>query len=129
MLVLPGYLHFIFCLQHSPHEASGLCTHMRPMPKSAQRQSTMDRHTFGDTSLATFNGHTSLCLLLLKVMTIPGSLFHLPVLLFGSSPGSCSLSCLTCVLELLTLLPPLTHLQNMHVITSIDFHRSLVGQP
>src|SRR5258708_2610803 len=98
------------------------------MPKSAQRQSTTDRHTFGDTSLAMFDGCTSLCLLL-KVTTFPGSLFCLPVLLFGSSPGSCSLSHMTCVLKPLTLVPPLMRLQNTHVIMSIDFHCGLVGRP
>src|SRR5258708_19871215 len=103
---------------------------MRPTPKSAWRQSAMDRHAFGDTTLAMFNRHTSLCLLLLlKVTMFPGSLFHLPVLIFGSSPGSCSLSHMTHVLEPLTLLPLLVCLQNMHVIASIDFHHSLVGQP
>src|SRR5258707_14935787 len=129
MLVLPGYSHFVFCLQHLPHEASGLHTHTRPTPKSAQRQSAMDRCTFGDTLLAMFSRHTSLHLLLLKVTTFPGSLFHLPVLLFGGSPGSCSLSHTLSVIKTLTLLPLLMHIQNMCVITLIDFHCSLIGQP
>src|SRR5260221_1243348 len=102
---------------------------MRPTPKSAQRQSAMDRLTFGDTSLATFNGHASLRLLLLEAMTLPGLLFHLPVLLFSGSPGSCSLSHPMCILKPLTLLPPLAHLQNTHLIMSIYFHHGLVGQP
>src|SRR5258708_22936979 len=99
---------------------------MRPTPKSAQRQSAMDRPTFGNTSLATFNRHTSLHHLLLKVTMFPGLLFHLPALLFGGSPGSCSLSHMMHLLEPLTLLPLLAHLQTMHVITLIAFHHSLI---
>src|SRR5258707_8587094 len=72
---------------------------------------------------------TSLCPLLLEVTMFPGLLCSLPVLFLGCSPGPCSLSLLTHVLDPLTLLPPLVHLHNMHVIASVGFQHSLVGHP
>ena|SRR5258705_7827887 len=65
------------------------------------------------TVLATLDRCTSLHLLLLEVMTFPGPLFSLP----------------SCVLNPLTLLPPLACLHNMCVIMLVDFHRGLVGCP
>src|SRR5258707_899933 len=129
MLVLPAYSHFIFCLQHSSHEAFSLWTHTRPTPKSARRQSPTSKLTFCNTSLAMLSRCTSLLLLLLEVMMFPGLLFSVPMLLFGHSLGSCSLSLPMCILDLLTLLPPLVHLHNTHVIASVDLHHSLVGHP
>src|SRR5258708_10021632 len=37
MLVLPGYSHFVLWVQHLSHEAFGLHTHTRPMPKHQHR--------------------------------------------------------------------------------------------
>src|SRR5258707_3533748 len=71
-------------------------THKTYAKTSAQRQSATDRLTFGATSLAMLNRHTSLCLLLLKVTMFPGPLCSLPMH----------------ILNLLTLLPPLTRLHN-----------------
>src|SRR5258708_15900499 len=104
-------------------------THKTYAKTSAWRQSATDRLTFGATSLATFDRHTSLHLLLLKVTTFPGLLCSLPVLLLGHSPGPCSLSLLMRVLNLLTLLPPLVRLHNMHVITLVGFQHGLVSHP
>src|SRR5258707_13625947 len=75
------------------------------------------------------DGCTSLCLLLLKVMIFPGPLCSLPALFLGHSPGPCSLSLLTHILDLLTLLPPLVRLHNTCVIASVGFQCGLVGCP
>src|SRR5258708_4535770 len=75
------------------------------------------------------DGCTSLCLLLLKVMMFPGPLCSLPALFLGHSPGPCSLSLLTHILDLLTLLPLLTHLHNTHVIALVGFQCGLIGHP
>src|SRR5258708_38917794 len=83
----------------------------------------------GTISLAMLNRHTSLHHPLLEVTTFPGPLCSLPVLFHGHSPGPCSLSLPTHVLNLLTLLPLLVHLHNMHVIMSVGFQRSLIGHP
>ncbi len=88
-------------------------THKTYAKTSAQRRSATDRLTFGTTLLAMFDGCTSLCLLLLEAMTFPGPL--------------CSL--LTCILDLLTLLPPLVCLHNMCVIMLVGFQHSLISCP
>src|SRR5258705_393229 len=75
------------------------------------------------------DGCTSLHPLLLKATTFPGLLCSLPTLFLGCSPGPCSLSLPTHVLNPLTLLPPLTCLHNMHVIASVGFQHGLVGHP
>src|SRR5258708_37276941 len=72
---------------------------------------------------------TSLCPLLLEVTMFPGLLCSLPVLFLGCSPGPCSLSLLTCVLDPLTLLPPLACLHNTCVIMSVGFQCGLIGRP
>src|SRR5258708_27397026 len=76
-----------------------------------------------------FDRHTSLRLLLLEVTMFPGLLCSLPVLLLSHSPGPCSLSLPMHVLDLLTLLPLLMCLHNMHVIALVGFQCSLVGHP
>src|SRR5258708_2181150 len=129
MLVLPGYSHFILWVRPSSHKAFSLRTHTRPTPKHQHRQSATDRLTFGTTLLAMLDGCTSLCLLLLKATTFPGLLCSLPALFLGHSPGPCSLSLLTCILDPLTLLPPLMCLHNTCVIALVGFQCSLVGHP
>src|SRR5260221_4601342 len=106
------------------------CEHTQDLHQiSAWRRSTTDRLTLCGTLLAMFNRCTSLCLLLLEATMLPGPLCSLPVLLLSHSPGPCSLSLLTCILDLLTLLPPLTRLHNMCVITLLGFQHGLVGSP
>src|SRR5258707_13759050 len=75
------------------------------------------------------DGCTSLHPLLLEVMTFPGPLCSLPALFLGHSPGPCSLSLLMCILNLLTLLPPLARLHNTCVIASVGFQCGLIGRP
>src|SRR5258708_33178505 len=75
------------------------------------------------------DGRTSLCPLLLEATTFPGLLCSLPVLFLSHSPGPCSLSLPTHVLDPLTLLPPLTCLHNMCVIALVGFQCGLVGHP
>src|SRR5258708_356204 len=128
MLVLPGYSHFILWAQHSLHEAFSLHTHMRPMP-NISTETKPHRQMY------------LLCYITCNIqwMYWPPSpppqgddvswTALLPVLLLGHSPGPCSLSLLMHILDLLTLLPPLMHLHNMHVITLVDFQHSLIGHP
>src|SRR5258707_13112436 len=68
------------------------------------------------------DGRTSLRPLLLEVTMFPGPLCSLSVLFIGHS-------LLMCILNPLTLLPPLTHLHNTRVIASIGLQCSLVGHP
>src|SRR5258707_10144863 len=75
------------------------------------------------------DGCTSLHPLLLEATTFPGLLCSLPMLFLGHSPGPCSLSLPTHVLDLLTLLPPLAHLHNTCVIMLVGFQCGLVGHP
>src|SRR5258708_33986352 len=103
-------------------------THKTYAKTSAWRQSATDRLTFGATSLATLNRHTSLCLLLLEATMFPGLLCSLPALFLSCSPGPCSLSLPTRVLDPLTLLPPLACLHNTHVIALVGFQHGLVGR-
>src|SRR5260221_13131346 len=128
-LVLPGYSHFILQVQHLLHEAFSLHTHKTYTKTSARRQSATDRLTFGATSLAMLDRHTSLHLHLLEVTMFPGLLCSLPVLFLSHSPGPCSLSLLTCILDPLTLLPLLTHLHNTHVIALVGLQCGLIGCP
>src|SRR5258708_761435 len=106
------------------------CEHTRDLRQiSAQRQKTTDRLTLHGTSLAVFDGCTSLCLPLLKSMMFPGPLCSLPALLLGHSTGPGSLSLPTRVLNPLTLLPPLARLHNTHVIAPVGFQHGLVCSP
>src|SRR5258708_7393569 len=76
-----------------------------------------------------FDGHTSLRLLLLEVTMFPGLLCSLPALLLSRSPGPCSLSLPTRILNPLTLLPLLVCLHNMHVIALVGFQHGLISHP
>src|SRR5258708_38801678 len=106
------------------------CEHTRDLRQiSARRRKTTDRLTLCGTSLAAFDGHTGLCLPLLELTTFPGLLCSLPVLLLGRSTGPGSLSLPTCVLDPLTLLPPLARLHNMRVIMLVGFPRGLIRSP
>src|SRR5260221_13122354 len=60
-------------------------THKTYAKTSAQRRSATDRLTFGTTSLATLDGHTTLHPLLLKVTTFPRPLSSLPALFLRRS--------------------------------------------
>src|SRR6266436_2542445 len=86
--------------------------------------------TLGHAPLAVFDGHTSLSLLLLfNMRALPGPLCSLSMLLFRSSPCPHSLSLLTCILDLLSLLPLLSGIQHLGVIMSIHLVGLFISHP
>src|SRR5258708_22926335 len=99
------------------------CEHTQDLCQiSARRRKTTDRLTLRGTSLAAFDGCTSLRLPLLESTTFPGPLCSLPALLLGRSTGPGSLSLPMCILNPLTLLPPLAPLHNMRATALVRFH-------